>query len=123
MKYPNGTEKPLAYEKLPAAVKAKVDAEMAAKKKAMASRHFERPNKAEGKSLPGAKKRKVMRIKNDDGPKRKVAKPKFKKERTGDDSDDDGANDAANAAALRRLAESRTPKDQAIAEFDKKSNC
>jgi hypothetical protein len=52
-----------------------------------------------------------------DGPKRRVAKPKFKKERTGDDSDDAGANDAANAAALRRLAESRTPKDQAIAEF------
>ena len=30
MKYPNGTEKPLAYEKLPAAVKAKVGDKRAA---------------------------------------------------------------------------------------------
>lgn len=111
VKYPNGTEKPLSRDRLPANIRAKLDAEQAQGRPKSSNRHFQPSVKREQ-----PEKRK-LRIKNDDGPRKKRSAKKVKRERTEGGSDDEGQDDAANAARLRRLADSRTPKDNAIAEF------
>jgi len=106
IKFPDGREKPMPLEKVPQAIKDKCAAQDAQRKKLIAQRI---------KQEPQIKKRK-LKIRDDDGPKRRSPK-KVKKQmaESGDDTDADA--DAANQAKMRAMNANRTPKDIMIAEF------
>jgi len=110
IKYPNGTEKPIPFEKLPQAIKDKCKAQDDARKKAAAA-------KAKlVKKEPGIKKRKLKIRDDDDGPRKKRT-PKKSKFSGAASGTEDEADDAAAQAKMRAMRAGRSAKDNLIAEF------